>query len=124
MKVMVRLNRKRTSGTVLVRRETGDPWLPSTWPGESRLLHLVKKALNAKGWHLVKRRMWRDGHLTDDARAHLRSRVVREGRPVVAVFDGKYMLRSASEDFTNGLDVRLDMINLGDGRLSKPRKTK
>lgn len=71
---------------VIVRREQGDPWLPATWSGEHRLLHLVKTALNAEGWDLIKKRMAKDRHLTEDQRPYLRGRVVKG--PVVAIHHG------------------------------------
>ena len=124
MKVVVRLNRRRTSGAVLVQRERGDPRLPATWAGEHRLLHMLKRTLNAAGWDVIKKRMSKDGHLTDDERPYLRSRVVRKGRPVVAIHHGDYMLRSAAEDFSRGEYVRLDVVNIGCGLMAQPRTTR
>ena len=57
-----------------VCREPGDPlfrpnrsrhsWSPPGWYGaESRLLYNVLKTLNRRGYGLIKKRMWRDGHM-------------------------------------------------------------
>src|SRR3954470_21306219 len=69
-----------------VYREPGDPvyrpnrskhsWSPPGWYGaESRLLHNVKTILDGRGYGLIKKRMWRDGHMFgSDHTQYLRSR--------------------------------------------------
>src|SRR4051794_38501990 len=57
-----------------VYREPGDPvlrpngsknsWSPPGWyAAESRLLYNVQKILNGRGHDLLKKRIWRDGHM-------------------------------------------------------------
>jgi len=49
-------------------REGGDPKFYGVQfaRGESRLLHQIKIVLNNNGFDLIKKRMWKDGHLVDD----------------------------------------------------------
>ena len=42
--------------------------------GESNLLHAIKNELNKQGYDLIKKRMWKDGHLVDDMQQYLRTR--------------------------------------------------
>ena len=62
--------------TCTVIKEKGDPAFSGivNGRGESLLLHHVKKILNAKGYDLIKKRMWKDGHLVDDLQQYLRAR--------------------------------------------------
>src|SRR5437868_7275100 len=73
-------------GSCYVYREPGDPvlrpnrsrrsWSPPGWyAAESRLLYSVQKILDQRGYDLIKKRMWRDGHLFgSDHSQYLRSR--------------------------------------------------
>ena len=76
-----------------VEREDGEPkqfratkWCPDA---ESALLHHVKKALNAKGYDLVKTLMAKDGHLVDDLQHYLRPRSGKKhnGKYNVAIYN-------------------------------------
>jgi hypothetical protein len=60
----------------LVTKEPGDPHFSGVVnaAGESRLLYHIKKILNAQGYDLIKKRMWKDGHLMDDMHQYLRTR--------------------------------------------------
>ncbi len=72
--------------TCYVYRELHDPifrpnnsksgWGPKGWMGaNSRLLHHVKNVLNERGYDLIKKRMWADGHMFgDDDTNYLRRR--------------------------------------------------
>jgi hypothetical protein len=66
----------------------------------STLLHWVKNALNARGFDLVKRRMWRDGHMYgDETLSYLRTRKPTSPGPHVYVYDGDYAIRDAVRDW-------------------------
>jgi len=70
MKVIIRKN------CVILKKEKGEkiPTCNVNAKGESLLLHRLKKILNARGYDLIKKRMWRDGHLVDDMQQYLRTR--------------------------------------------------
>lgn len=93
-----------------VYREDGDPvfrpntskscWSPPGWYGaESRLLHHVKLILNRRGYGLIKKRMWRDGHLFGTEHTqYLRSRVIT-GTPSLCVYHADCAVEIAAEVF-------------------------
>lgn len=60
----------------IVTKEPGDPRFSGVVnaAGESRLLYHIKKILNNRGYDLIKKRMWKDGHLVDDLQQYLRTR--------------------------------------------------
>ncbi len=61
---------------ILVYREKGDKAYYGVMnaAGESALLYAIKKLLNSQGYDLIKKRMWKDGHLVDDMQQYLRTR--------------------------------------------------
>lgn len=85
-----------------VVRMAGDPKLYK----ESAFWHVLKKHVNEKyKTDLVKRLMWRDGHLVDDHQYYLRDRKWN-----YAITDNQYALRMVYEDYNVGA-VTLDIIN-------------
>lgn len=93
-----------------VYREPGDPvfrpnrsrssWSPPGWYGaESRLLYNVGKILNRRGFDLIKRRMWRDGHMFGSEHSqYLRSRNLKT-TPSLYIYHADYALEVAAESF-------------------------
>ena len=61
---------------ILVFREKGDKayYGVKNAAGESALFYAIKKQLNAQGYDLIKKRMYKDGHLVDDIQQYLRTR--------------------------------------------------
>lgn len=69
---------------------------------ESLLLHKIKVALIEQGHDVIKKRMWKDGHMMGgDEMQYLRERKWNW-----CAFDGDYALRLLHEDYNNGT-VRL-----------------
>ena len=78
-------------GSCYVYRQDSDPvfrptsgdssWSAPGWYGaESRLLHHVQKTLNQRGYDLIKKRMWKDGHMVGtEYTQYLRSRDFQTG---------------------------------------------
>ena len=60
---------------ILVYREKGDKAYYGIMnaAGESALLYAIKKLLNSQGHDLIKKRMWKDGHLVDNMQQYLRT---------------------------------------------------
>ena len=60
----------------IVTREQNDPCFygKQNASGESKLLYHVKNILNKQGYDLIKKRMYKDGHLVDDLQQYLRVR--------------------------------------------------
>ena len=107
MKIHISLN-KHSFGFISVTREESDPKVYS----ESLLLYRLKLALNKKSFDLIKKRMWKDGHMMGgDDMQYLRSRN-RKAKPGYQIFDGRYALRLTTEDFNNFEEVKYDVVPL------------
>ncbi|KKK87588.1 hypothetical protein LCGC14_2751730 [marine sediment metagenome] len=84
----------------------------SEWgSAESLLLYRVKKILNAKGLDLIKKRMWKDGHMMNDMQQYLRERKPINGR-CLAIYSTFWALRGIEEDYNKG-EVVLTLEDLG-----------
>ena len=86
--------------------------------GESNLLHAIKNELNKQGYDLIKKRMWKDGHLVDDMQQYLRTRKKGagkgEGKKDIYIYSNFWAIRGANEDFNSGqlvLSVDYDVFN-------------
>ena len=113
-----------------VYREPGDPvfrpnrskhsWSPPGWYGaESRLLYNVRKILNGRGYGLIKKRMWRDGHMFgSDHTQYLRSRNLK-AIPSLYIYHADYALEVAAESYNVLGRARLDVV-YGAGREDDP----
>ena len=98
---------------VKVVREDGDPKFYGVGygKGESRLFYNLKKLLNSQGYDLIKKRMWKDGHLTDDTRQYLRARKhYKEGWKNIAIHNGRWAIAGAEEDWNTDGEVTLDVV--------------
>ena len=113
-----------------VYREPGDPvfrpngsrssWSPPGWcAAESRLLHNVQKILNGRGYDLIKKRMWRDGHMFGSEHSqYLRSRNLK-AVPSLYVYHADASLEVAAESFNVLGRAVLDVV-YGAGREDDP----
>lgn len=93
-----------------VYRQPGDPefranrsrnsWSPPGWhAAESRLLYNVQKTLDRRGYDLIKKRMWRDGHMFGSEHTqYLRSRNLH-AVPSLYVYHADYALDVAAESY-------------------------
>ncbi len=111
---------------MIVYREPGDPrfrpnrsrksWSAPGWYGaESRLLYNVWEILNGRGFDLLKKRMWRDGHMFGTEQSqYLRSRRLKCA-PSLYVYHADYALEVAAESYNVLGRVRLDIV-YGAGR--------
>ncbi len=113
-----------------VYREPGDPifrpkrskssWSAPGWYGaESRLLYGVQKILNGRGYDLLKKRMWKDGHMFGtDCSQYLRSRSLKNV-PSIYIYHANAALEIAAESFNVLGRVELDVV-YGAGREDDP----
>ena len=83
-----------------VERETTDPKIYN----ESRLLHLIKTQLNHQGYDLIKKLMWKDGHMTSDHLHYLRVRNPRKIKSgeFYAIWHERFALEVSYEEFNAG----------------------
>lgn len=93
----------------IVRREEGDPKFSGVvnGAGESRLLYHVKNELNKQGYDLIKKRMWKDGHLMDDMQQYLRTRKKGAGKADIYIYNPNWNVCGAEEDFNRTGEVEL-----------------
>ena len=113
-----------------VHREPGAPvlrpnrsrssWSPPGWcAAESRLLHNVQKILDRRGYDLIKKRMWKDGHMFGSEHTqYLRSRNLR-AIPSLYIHHADYAVEVAAESFNVLGRVVLDVV-YGVGREDDP----
>ena len=116
--------------TAYVYREPGDPefrpnrskhsWSPPGWhAAESRLLYNVLKVLNGRGYGLIKKRMWRDGHMFGcEHSQYLRSRNLK-AVPSLYIYHADYALEVAAESYNVLGRARFDVV-YGAGREDDP----
>ncbi len=113
-----------------VYRQPGDPvlrpnrsrssWSPPGWYGaESRLLYNIQKILGRRGYDLIKKRMWRDGHMFGSEHTqYLRSRNLRSV-PSLYDYNAEYALEVAAESYNILGRAVLDVV-YGAGREDDP----
>ena len=90
------------NGECLVEKEKGDPYFKhSNWSSaESTFLYHVKNELNKQGYDLIKKRMWKDGHLMDDIQQYLRARKnTKDPSKDICIWNGNYMIFDAGKQF-------------------------
>ncbi len=104
-----------------VEREPGDPrYTQGGYAGgaaaESRFLYHVKQELQKLGLDVIKKRMWRDGHLKDDEQQYLRTRSAKSPGPHVYIYNDAWAVYDAGEKFNQGvvwLDMTFDVFSSG-----------
>ena len=91
---------KQDSDPIFRPTRGNSSWSAPGWYGaESRLLHHVKRILNQRGYDLIKKRMWRDGHIVGtEYSQYLRSRHVR-GTPSLCIYHANHAVEISAELF-------------------------
>ena len=89
-------------GKVEIIREAGDPTFYGVRDagGESRLLFATKTILNQQGYELIKKRMWKDGHLVDELQQYLRTK--KGVTPAFAIWNDRWAIEGAEVDYNAG----------------------
>jgi hypothetical protein len=116
--------------TCYVYRQDSDPvfrptegvssWSALGWYGaESRLLYHVQKTLNQRGYDLIKKRMWKDGHMVGtEYTQYLRSRDF-QGSENLCIYHANHAIEIAAELFSTiglvELAVEYGLSEDGDG---------
>ena len=103
---------KMQKGCCIVTKEKGDMRLTdSNWSTkESVLLYRIKQNLNARGFDLIKKRMWKDGHLVDDCQQYLRSRKPKS-KNCIAIYNHRYAIEDAGDTFNKEGSVSLAVVH-------------
>lgn len=90
--------------SVTLRREHGERSLRN----DSDLWYRLRNELRRRGRDVIKKPMWKDGHLTDSTRHYVRTRRMN-GKASFWIHDGTYAIRDAYRDFNANGRVDLDM---------------
>ena len=109
MKVILDLEK----GICQVIKEAGDPKFTGVVEarGESRLLHHIKKELIKQGFDVIKKRMWKDGHLMDDMQQYVRTRSKKKG---FMIWNGHWATEGAEVPFNEAGSVVLNVDTYGE----------
>lgn len=103
MEVTLKRHKNSDYGWCEVRRADG----PKIY-SESRLLHLIKRELIKQGYDVIKKRMWKDGHMYgDETTQYIRTRSRKMDRDSFHIYDGGYALRLLYEPYNKGGFVEL-----------------
>jgi hypothetical protein len=96
---------------LIVEREPTDKKYYGTYQakGESALFHAIKSELNKQGYDLIKKRMYKDGHLVDDCQQYLRTRKKGAGKADICIYNPCFALWGANEKFNEG-GVDLEVV--------------
>lgn len=107
MKVVLKRNGDR--GVCIVTKEEGDPTFRSGgWStAESTFLYHVKKVLQ-ENHDVIKKRMWKDGHLVDEDQQYIRTRAKKN--PSFAIWNNMYAVYDAGIEFNECGEVTLFVI--------------
>lgn len=70
--------------------------------GESNFLYDLKEKLNSIGFNLIKKRMWKDGHMVDDMQQYLRTTDKRAESPHIYLTNDHWAITGLNDDFNNG----------------------
>lgn len=95
---------KFKGNSLIVTREENDPkyYGVANAKGESNLLHAIKTQLNKEGYSLIKKRMWKDGHLVDDMQQYIRTSKKGAGKADIYIYNHNWNIRGAEDDFNKG----------------------
>jgi hypothetical protein len=110
----------KQDGDPMFRPNKGDSsWSAPGWYGaESRLLYHVQKILNQRGYDLLKKKMWKDGHMfgTDHSQ-YLRSRDF-QGAQSLCIYHANHAVEIAAELFN-----KISLVELAvEYGLTEPRR--
>ena len=98
MKLEFKNNKDGSPYCLVVTKEPGDkiPCISLEGRGESTLLHHIKKILNDRGYDLIKKRMWKDGHMVDNMKQYLRTRKPSgDPKKDIYIYNGSWNIQGA-----------------------------
>ena len=106
--------------TLRVIREKGDPKFYGKYnqcggwgSGESKLMHHIKKKLITMGYDVIKKRMWKDGHMMGEEQQYIRTRKTK-GEGSFYIYDSHYSIRNLAKVWNKNGEIVLQMVwNIG-----------
>lgn len=105
--MIVTMNLYKDTGLVSVQRQPDEKGCyGGGWGAEHLLLYRLKQRLNLCGFHLIKKRMRKDGHMWgSEETPYLRSANMSMKLPHIHIYDGNYAVRNSAKDFNGGNTV-------------------
>ena len=96
--------------TCKVTRQSTDPRFSSGgWSeAESTFLYRVKAELATQGFDVIKKRMYKDGHLVDDTQQYIRTRST--GPDSFAIYNPNYAIFDAGLEFNRTGQINLAVV--------------
>ena len=73
---------------------------------ESLVLHRIKLVLISQGYDVIKKRMWKDGHLMGDDQ----TQYIRDRQHKFAIYDPDWQIRNLYEDYNNNEEITLSVV--------------
>jgi len=73
------------------------------------LLYQIKRELQKLGFDVIKKRMWKDGHMVSDHCQYIRSRNVKVADAFM-IWDSEYAVRDLAEDYRKRGYVTLSLV--------------
>ena len=70
--------------------------------GESRLLYAIKQEMKKLGMDVIKKRMWKDGHLVSEMQQYIRERKRQKDGTLRAWWNGCWQINGLDVDFNDG----------------------
>lgn len=107
------MNVKIIGNLCTVTKESGDPRFSGivNAAGESRLLYHIKQILNAQGYDLIKKKMWKDSHLMDDMQQYLRARKPSDDPTKnICIYNGMWSIMGAEGYLNRDGFVNLSVV--------------
>ena len=85
-----------------VTREEGDPKIYGTVnaAGESKLLYKVKQELIKQGHKVIKKRMWKDGHLVCEMQQYIKT--AKGYKPSFVIYNRNFNVIHANDSYNEG----------------------
>ena len=99
----VTISRHNNHGTCVVEEQEGDP----KFYKETAFFHALKKSLIELGYDVIKKRMWKDGHLVDDLQFYIRTRKKKPDRDSFCIYQSDFMIRQIFEPWNEEGKVKL-----------------
>ena len=80
---------------------------------ESTFLYHVQQALKDQGYDVIKKRMWKDGHLVNEFQQYIRTRSGLSKAGEFAIYNSRYAIENAGDAFNLDKEYTF-MVVLGD----------
>ena len=97
--------------TCTVTKEKGDKkFYDSDWAwAESKFLYRVQQEIKKQGYDVIKKRMWKDGHMVDNTQSYIRTRKWTDATDPdqFCIYNASYSVYDAGEYFNEYGSMKL-----------------